>query len=121
MPRDYGHFEDGSSVPAGASVHASLARVIIPLDSADPELFLQARRRGRVLEHEPLVWIDVAMRLLRHQRALVEAAQDQLQLARIGVDVADGEDAGHACLERTGLDRHEIVLEFNAPVSDRTE
>jgi hypothetical protein len=40
------------------------------------------------------------MGFLRHQRALVEAAQDQLDLAGIGVDVADGEDAGNVCLER---------------------
>ena len=33
-------------------------------------------------------------RRLRHERALVEAAEDELELARIGVDVADGEDAG---------------------------
>ena len=48
------------------------------------ELLLQARRRRRVLEDELLVREDVAVRLLRHQRGLVEAAQDELELARIG-------------------------------------
>src|SRR3979490_3595526 len=67
---------------------------IFGLESIDPELLLQARRRGRVLEHQPLVRIDVAVGLLRHQGALVESAQDQLQLAGIGVDVADGKDTG---------------------------
>ena len=38
------------------------------------ELLLQAGRRGRVLEHEPLVRIDVVVSLLRHQGGLVEAA-----------------------------------------------
>ena len=52
--------------------------------------------------------IDVAVRLLRHQRRLVEARQDELELARIPVDVADGEDAGHAGLERRGVDRDHI-------------
>ena len=69
------------------------------------ELLLQAGRRGRVLEGQLLVRMDVAVRLLRHQRALVEAGQDQLELARIGVDVADREDAGLAGLERRGVDR----------------
>src|SRR5207237_5485793 len=85
-------------VPAGSAA-------IFPLQSVDPELLLQARRRGRVLEHQPLVRIDVAVRLLRHQRALVEAGENNLELARIGVDVADGEDAGDVGLERRGVDR----------------
>src|SRR3712207_7071720 len=42
-----------------------------------------------VLEGELLVRIDVAMDFLRREGALVEAGQDQLELAWIGVDVAD--------------------------------
>ena len=61
------------------------------------------------------------MRFLRHQRTFVESGQDQLQLAGIGVDVADRENAGHIGLERGGLDRHQIVLERDAPVRHRTE
>src|SRR5579871_2070144 len=89
------------------------------LASVDAELLLQARGRRRVLEHETLVRIDVAMRLLRHQRALVEAAENELELARIGIDVADGEDSGNAGLECRGLDRDEIVLKLDAPVRNR--
>ena len=39
--------------------------------SVDAELLLQARRRRSVLEHQTLIGIDVAMRLLRHQRAFM--------------------------------------------------
>ena len=58
---------------------------------------------------------------LRHQRGFVEAREDQLQLARIGVDVADGEDAGHRGLELLGVDRDQVVVELEPPVGDRAE
>src|ERR1700738_3863049 len=98
MAADYGHFEDGSSARISCKAGSAAAQVIFRLESVDPKLLLQAGRRGRVLEHQPLVRIDVTVRLLRHQRALVEAAQDQLELAGIGVDVADRKNDGHAGL-----------------------
>src|ERR1700760_204494 len=118
MAADYGHFADGSSVPGAPNI---TIRSQFRGNSVDAELLLQARRRGRVLEYEPLVRIDITVRFLRHQRAFVEAAQDQLELARIGVDVADGEDAGDVGLERLGLDRDQVFLELDAPVAHRTE
>ena len=63
-----------------------------------------------MLEGEPLVGMHVAMHLLRRERALVEAGEDQLQLARIGVDVADGEDAGGRGLEFLGIDRDQLLI-----------
>ena len=60
-------------------------------------------------------------RLLRHQRGLVEAGEDQLELARIGIDVADGEDAGDAGLERAGVGRDQLVLHLQPPFGDRAE
>src|ERR1700692_1899194 len=56
--------------------------------SIHAKLFLQARGGRRVLEHQALVRIDVTVRLLGHQRSLMEAAQDELQLAGISIDVA---------------------------------
>src|SRR5437879_9509951 len=103
MAADYGHFEDGSSARFSCKSSLGAAQVIFRLESTDPELLLQARRRCRVLEHQPLVRIDVAVGLLRHQRTFVEAAQDQLQLAGIGVDIADGENSRDAGLERRSL------------------
>jgi hypothetical protein len=51
----------------------------------------------------------------------VEARQDQLQLAGVGVDVADREDTGHAGLELLGVDRNEVFIEIDPPMSDRPE
>src|SRR4051794_4979920 len=43
------------------------------------------------------------MRLLGHQRAFMEAAEDQLQLAGIGVYVTDRKNPGHARFESRRL------------------
>ena len=61
------------------------------------------------------------MRLLRHQRRLVEAREDELELAGIGVDVADGENAGHAGLEFLRIDRDQVLVELQSPIGDRPE
>ena len=66
---------------------------------SDTQFLLQAGRRRRVLEAQLLVRLADVERGLRHQRGLVKARQDQLQLARIGVDVADGEDARRLAFE----------------------
>src|SRR5216684_1277936 len=88
-------------VTGSASPNLVLASLVLAslIRSIDPELFLQAGRRRRILEHQPFVRIDITMRLLCHQRTFVEAAQDQLQLAGIGVDVADPKNSGHVGLE----------------------
>src|SRR5690242_7071686 len=99
MAADYGHFEDRSSARISCNGASGAAPVIFRLESVDSKLLLQARRRSRVLKHQPLVRINVAVRLLRHQRAFVEAAQDQLELAGIGVDIADRENSRHTGLE----------------------
>src|ERR1700750_260180 len=93
----------------------------MPRTSGYPELLLQVGRRRRVLERQLIVRINVAVRLLRHQRDLVEAGQDELELARIGVDVANGEDAGLAGLERFGIDRDELFVKPQPPIGDRPE
>ena len=61
------------------------------------------------------------MRLLRHQRGLVEAGEDELQLAGVGVDVADGKDALLARLELLGIDRDEVFGKRDPPVGDGAE
>jgi ATP-dependent Clp protease, protease subunit len=69
-------------------------------------------------EDEPLARIDVVVRLLRHQRAFVEARQDELELARVPVDVADRKNARHEsglllCRSRS---RHAEVSEAKSGV-----
>src|SRR6266496_6123699 len=93
----------------------------VPL-SAHAELPLQAGRGGRVLEHQLLVREHVMIGLLRHQRRLVEAAQDELALPRVPIDVADGEDPVLVGLEAFGVDRDErAVAQLDAPLRHRSE
>src|SRR5215472_17085687 len=90
--------------------------------SRNAELLLQAGGGGRVLEDEPLARIDVVISLLRHQRAFVETRQDELELARIPIDVADRKDPRHARFERRGVDENVLaVLHLHAPIRDRPE
>ena len=55
------------------------------------------------------------------ERGLVEAREDQLLLARVGVDVPDGEDAGLAGRELLGVDLQRLLLEGESPVRDRPQ
>jgi hypothetical protein len=51
----------------------------------------------------------------------VEAADDELLLARVGVDVAHREHAALARFVFLGVDRHLLALQFQAPVGDGAE
>ena len=57
----------------------------------------------------------------RGERRFVEAADDELLLARIGVDVADREDPRRRGLEARRVDDELLLLERQAPVGDRPE
>ena len=58
---------------------------------------------------------------LRHQGRLMEAGQYQLQLAGIGVDVADGEDARGLAFEARGVHRDQIFMQVDAEFRNRTQ
>ena len=125
---DSGVFQRMELPMAGAAEDAAaqpLRGCALPLArlsaSLHAELLLQVRRRGGVLEDQLLIRIDVFVDLLRHERALVEARQDQLQLARIGIDVADGEDALLARLELLRVDGNQVLFEIEPPIGDRAE
>ncbi len=53
----------------------------------------------------------------RHRR-LAESGQDQLQLAGIGGDVADGEDARFVGLTGRWIDDDVMVVEPEAPAAE---
>ena len=55
------------------------------------------------------------MHPLRRQRGFMKAREDELQLAGIAVDVADGEDAGRRGLEGFGADADQVLVEIEAP------
>src|SRR6266568_9452512 len=106
---------NGRSDPDFASLHPGYGqrRAL----SAHAELLLQAGRGGGVLEHQLLVREHVVIGLLRHQRRLVEAAQDELDFPRIPIDVADGENPGLVGLEACGVDRNKLALaQLDAPL-----
>src|SRR5438309_1369182 len=89
--------------------------------SDDAELLLQARRRGRVLKHDPLLREDDVDRRLRHQGGFVEAAEDQLELAGVSIDVADREDPRLRALELGSIDRDQVFMQVDPPIRDRAE
>ena len=75
----------------------------------DPEDLVQLRDWSSCTAGAPSFREDVARRAERRERRFVEAGEDQLLLARIGVDVADGEDA-RARWSRTSPCRRRICL-----------
>ena len=82
---------------------------------------MQLGAGGGVLQVDALVGKDVGRGREGGERGLVEAREDQLLLAGIGVDVADREDAGLAGLELLGVDLERLLLELEAPLRDRPE
>src|SRR5215510_14690808 len=78
--------------------------------SADTQLALQGGGGGGVLEQEFFARIDDVVSRLRHQRRFVKTRQNKLELAGIGVDVTDGEDARLACLEFCSVDGNEVLV-----------
>src|SRR5580700_4195369 len=55
------------------------------------------------------------------ERCLVKAREDELLLARIEVDVADGEYPGQTRLELLRIDEQRLPLERKTPVGDGPE
>ena len=55
------------------------------------------------------------MRLLRHQRRFVEARKNELELARIPIDVADCENARNIGFEARSLDRDKLIVVQGIP------
>src|SRR4029077_8142757 len=119
----------GASANAAAS--ASVPSAIRGKDMSAPsrlttsvrhsQTLMHHRARGGVLQELFLLGIQVVLNRERGQRRLVEPGQDQLLLARVGIDVADGEDAGHAGLELLGVDLQRALLQSEPPLGDRPE
>src|SRR5262245_19448464 len=89
--------------------------------SRHTEPLVHDRARRGVLQMHLLRRVLILGDRKRRERRLVEAAQDQLLLAGIGVDVADREDPGLAGLELRGVDVDRLLLEREPPFRDRTE
>ena len=61
------------------------------------------------------------MGALGGERGFMKTGQDQLELARIGVDVADGENARNARFEFRRIDGDQVLIEIDSPTGDRPE
>src|SRR5262245_37192119 len=79
-----------------------------------------AGRRG-ILEMQDLARKHQGMDRMGRGRRLGKSGEDQLQLAGISRDVADGEDAALAALAGRRRHRDVMLVEVQAPLCDRPE
>src|SRR6185312_10599733 len=75
----------------------------------------------RVLEMQRLARIYQRMDRVRRERGLGETRQDQLELARIGRNVADREDSGARGRAARRIDADVVLLDLEPPSGKRTE
>src|SRR5204862_7790871 len=73
------------------------------------------------LVRQTLAWMDMVEAFLRHQGCFMEARQNELQLAGIAVDIADGEDSRHRAFELRRIYGNEVLMEIEPPFGDRAE
>ena len=97
------------------------ARANFRASRRDAEQLVQLGARRRVLQRLRALRVDELADRERGERRLVEAADDELLLARVGVDVADREDPRRRGLEARRVDDDLLLLERQAPVGDRPE
>ena len=79
------------------------------------------RTRGGVLQELLLLGIQMVLHAKCRQRRFVKARQDELLLARIGIDVAHGKDTGDAGLELLAVDFQSFAVELEFPLRDRSQ
>src|SRR3990167_6178852 len=82
---------------------------------------VQALAGGGVLQQHRLIGPQARGGGKRGQRGLVEDAEDQLLLARVGDHVAHRKDAGRAGLEVGGIYHQQAALPSQAPLADRAQ
>ena len=112
----------GCARPASRSAKRLSQRRRQRIRRVHAEQLVQLRARRRVLQRLRPIRVDTRSAIaIGGERRLVEAADDQLLLARVGVDVADREDARRRGLEALGVDDDLLSLERQAPVGDRPE
>src|SRR6185312_12563067 len=106
---------------ARARAGAAARRAARPSGRGHTQTLLHGGTRGRVLQKLLLGRIEMMLDGEGRQRRLVKARQDQLLLARVGVDVADREDPGNVRLKLLGVDLDGLAGKLEAPLGDRAE
>src|SRR6202043_3930212 len=76
---------------------------------------------GGVFKMQRLAGMDQREDRMRRLRRLGKPAEDELELAGICRNVADGEDAGLRALAGGGIDGNVVLHEIEAPSRDRSE
>src|ERR1700679_3112463 len=89
--------------------------------AGDAQALLHDRAGGRVLQELALLRKQMVLNGECRQRRLMKAAQYQLLLARIGVDVADREDARHVRLKPLRIDAQRTLFQVQSPLGNRPE
>src|SRR5207302_7340477 len=106
----------GSSSPPSSGKTVFMGQGFPPHPSVrHSQTLVHQRARGRVLQELLLVRIQMMLDRERGERRLVESGQDQLLLARIGVDVADRKDPGEAGPELLGVHPERRILDALSP------
>src|SRR6185312_4077000 len=103
------HCNDSSDLTSGVDLRG------------DAQSLLHDRARGGVLEKLLLLRIEMVLDRERRERGLVKPRKNELLLARVGVDVTHGKDAGQASLNFLGIDPQGLLLELDAPFRDGPE
>src|SRR5258706_2326368 len=114
-----------SSAPIWRPSRMAISRVFpssfscVSMDSFLLGWFQSRHAAGRrIFEMQLLAGEDERPDGMRRERRLGEARQDELQLAGVAGDVADGEDAGNAGAAARRIDADVMALEIEAPFGD---
>src|SRR5450631_1730519 len=110
-----------SNTPSECASTESKRERILRQTRRDAEQLVQLGARRRVLQRLRAIGMNELADRERGERRFVEAADDELLLARIGVDIADREDPRRRGLEARRVDDELLLLERQAPVGDRPE
>src|SRR5450631_2749588 len=87
----------------------------------DSQPLLHYRTGGGVLQELAFLGKQMMLDPESRERRFVKAAQDQLLLAGIDIDIPDGEDSRHAGLKFFGVDLERLAFQIEAPFGDRAE
>ena len=73
------------------------------------------------MEANPLFRMHNPMRGMRHQGGFMKTGENQFQLARIVIDVTNGEDGWSRGFKALGIHWNEIFLKVEAEIGNRSE
>lgn len=73
------------------------------------------------MEQQLLFRINVTMNFLCGEGAFMEAGKNELQLSRISVDIADGENTRNAGFKLFRINRNEVFVQIQSSVGDGAE